>query len=400
MDRVSIFDEAARADPYPLYAQLRKASPVYLEPDFDTYVLTRFDDVYDALRDHSTYSSAQGIAPGLRGSGGMMTTTLITTDPPRHTRLRSLVNRAFTPRVLGTLEPWLVDVVDELLADMPTDDVDIVEKLTVPLPVTAIARLLGVAAGDRDRFKRWSDAVVGVTDRGIENDAREQLAEMMQYFASEIAARKEAPLHDLLTTIVEAEIDGERLTDLEMLGFCLLLLVAGNETTTNLLSNLLHVLAGRPDLWQALRNDRSLVPGAIEEALRYDSPVQGLWRTTTRPVTLRDVPIPEGSRVMVCYAAANRDPDEFPDPEEFRLDRNLDLHVAFGYGIHYCLGAPLARLESKVALNALLDRYDELALGRTRGERLPTSILRGFKKLNLRLDPSITTKALAESEQK
>jgi hypothetical protein len=382
MVEVSLFSPEVLADPYPVYARLRREAPVYREPDAGSYVLTRFDDVYGVLRDHETFSSAKGIAPGMQSSPIPM---LVMTDPPRHTRLRALVNKAFTPRVLAQLEPWLVEVVDSLLEEMPAKDVDIVEALTVPLPVTAIARLLGIPETDRERFKRWSDAVVGVTDYGVGQDRQAQIGEMMQYFAVKIGERKAAPLQDVLSTIAHAEIDGEGLTDIEMLGFCLLLLVAGNETTTNLLSNMLNVLAGRPDLWERLRAEPGLVPNAVEEALRYDSPVQGLWRTTSRPVEMHGVEIPEGAKVMAGYAAANRDPEEFDNPDEFVPDRNFDLHMAFGYGIHYCLGAPLARLETKVAIEGLLKRYAAVSPGQSGGTRLPTAILRGFGSLHLAL---------------
>lgn len=377
---VSLFSPDAIADPYPVYRMLRTEAPVYREPDAGSYVLTRFDDVYAVLKDHETFSSARGIAPGMQTSPIPM---MVMTDPPRHARLRALVNKAFTPRVLVQLEPWLRQVVDGLLDAMPTEDVDIVEALTVPLPVTAIARLLGIPESDRERFKRWSDAVVGVTDSGIREDARMQVAEMMGYFATAIAERREAPLSDILTTLVQAEVDGEKLSDIELLGFCLLLLVAGNETTTNLLSNFFNIVADRPDIWERLRADRKVVTTAVEETLRFDSPVQGLWRTTTRQVEMHGVEIREGAKVMACYAAANRDPEEFDNPDEFVVDRDFDLHVAFGYGIHYCLGAPLARLEAKVAIDGLLERFASVRRGASGGKRLPTSILRGFRELHL-----------------
>lgn len=382
---ISVFDPAIRDNPYPTWRLLQSEMPVYKEPDFGTFVLTRFRDVYGVLRDHETFSSAQGIAPGIQNvsAGSSIMTTMITSDPPRHTRLRSLVNRAFTPRVLADLEPWLGTLVKQLVDDMGTKDVDVVDALTVPLPVTAIARLMGIPEADRERFKDWSDAVVGVTDTGISGSRREKVAEMMGYFARTIAERREEPRGDLVSTIVLAEVDGQRLTDLELLGFCLLLLIAGNETTTNLLGNLLNILSTRPDLWTKLREDRSLVGPAIEEALRLDSPIQCLWRMTTKDVEFHGVPIPKDSWVMVSYAAANRDPDEFPNPEEFRLDRQLSQHVAFGFGIHYCLGAPLARLETKVALNELLDRYETMSPGASGAERFPSSLLRGFGTLHL-----------------
>jgi cytochrome P450 len=385
MEPISLFDPAVQADPYPTYQRLREQAPVYREPAYGTWVLTRFEDVYGALRDHATFSSARGIAPGIRGQGGFV--TMITTDPPRHTRLRALVNKAFTPRVVAELAPVMRQVVDELLAGVDGGSVDLVETLTYPLPVIVIAQLLGIPPAERERFKRWSDAVVGVTDSGLRDENQQAVMEMFQYFAAEIAARRAAPGLDLITAVVQAEIDGEALSDTELLSFCLLLLVAGNETTTNLIGNLLHVLADRPDLWQALRADRTLVAPAVEETLRYDSPVQLLWRTAARDIDLHGTTIREDERVMVVYAAANRDPDAFPDPDTFRLDRQLNRHLAFGHGIHYCLGAPLARVEAAIALNALLDRYATLEHSDTPAERLPASILRGFRRLPLQVHP-------------
>lgn len=384
-EEISLFGGKSRLDPYPVYSWLRENQPVYLEPDFGTYALTRYEDVYGALRDHGTFSSAQGISPGLRSSSGAMLTTMIMTDPPRHTRLRALVSRAFTPRVLALLEPWLASLVDDLIDAFPdSGDIDAVAQLTVPLPVTAIARVMGIPEEDGSKFKAWSDAVVGATDGTIAEEARAKILEMMQYFGATIARRKAEPGDDLMSTIAFAEVDGERLTDPEMLGFCLLLLIAGNETTTNLLGNALSVLAARPDLWEALRANPARIPEAVEESLRFESPVQALFRTVTRDVELHGVPIPSGSKVAVCYAAANRDFREFPDPDDFRLDRGLLAHVAFGYGIHYCLGAPLARLEAKVALERLTSRFRSLSAGLGEKKRVSSSILRGFEYLPLR----------------
>ncbi len=381
---ISLFGSQARVDPYPLYSILRESQPVYREPDFGTYALTRYEDVYEVLKDHETYSSAQGISPGMRSSSSMML-SMIMTDPPRHSRLRSLVNRAFTPRVMAQLEPWLGTLVDELIRTFPeSGEVEVVTNLTVPLPVTAIARVMGIPEEDGPRFKEWSDAVVGATDRMVADADRSKVFEMMQYFGATIAARKASPGDDLMSTIALAEVDGERLTDAEMLGFCLLLLIAGNETTTNLLGNALNVLARRPDLWEAMRADPSVIPEAFEEALRYESPVQALFRTTTREIELHGVKMEAGAKVAVCYAAANRDFREFPDPDNFRLDRGLLGHVAFGYGIHYCLGAPLARLEAKVALERLTAQYASIAPGGTPGQRVHSSILSGFETLPLR----------------
>lgn len=385
MESIDLFTREMQRDPHQTYRLLREQAPVYREPRFNSWVLTRFDDVYHALRDWETFSSAQGIAPGFRGDGfGRI--VLITTDPPRHHRLRAIVNKAFTPRMVARLDLMMRDTVDSLLAGVDHDQpVDLPPALTIPLPVIVIAHLLGIPKADRQRFKHWSDAVVGLTDTGVRDGTQSALIEMYAYFSGHIAWRRTQFSDDLIAALVAAEIDGEHLSEQELLGFCLLLLVAGNETTTNLISNALNVLVDRPDLWQRLRADRSLVPKAIEETLRFDGPVSGLWRTATRPVELNNVAIAAGDKVMVCYAAANRDPAEFPDPDQFLLDRELERHVAFGYGIHYCLGAPLARAEAAVALNALLDRYPAIERGDEPAERLPSTLLRGFGKLPLML---------------
>ena len=208
--------------------------------------------------------------------------------------------------------------------------------------------------------------------------------EMVEYFGKIAAARRTQGAEDLITALVEAEIEGESLQDWEILGFCILLLIAGNETTTNLLGNMLNVLVDRPNLWHQLREDRSLVDTTIEETLRYESPVQRLFRTTTREVDFSGVHIAQGERVTIFYGAANRDPAEFPNPDEFRLDRDLRNHVAFGMGIHYCLGAPLARAEANITLNAFLDRFPTLQRGITPAIRqTATPIVLGFSQLPL-----------------
>lgn len=381
-------------DPYGPYQRLREQSPVTRIGSSNSWILTGFDAVYGALRDHGTFSSAGGYQRNSLQSeerdGSGLRLVLISDDPPRHTRFRGIVNRAFTPRAVEAMGPTITQLVDRLLDDVDTraragESIEMVEALTVPLPVSVIATMLGIPPSERERFKRWSNALVGGVS-GVPGGAGDDLREMFGFFKTVMAEKRDQPASDLVSAVAQAEFEGERLEDWEVLGFCVLLLVAGNETTTNLIGNLLNVLVDRPELWQRLRDDRSLVEPVIEETLRFDSPVQMLFRRTVQPVELAGAELPEGADILVAFAAANRDPAEFPNPDEFRLDRELSKHVAFGAGIHYCLGAPLARAEARAALNGMLDRYATISRTDQPAERLRmTQMLRGFRVLPLEL---------------
>jgi cytochrome P450 len=379
------------ADPYPLYHALRDQSPVrYIgipaseatgNAPVWSWGLLRFEDAFAALRDHATFSSEN---PRAGDFGPKL--VLIQDDPPRHTHFRRLVNRAFTLRRVEALEPWIAEIAKTLLDQMGESEHDVVESYTVPLPVKVIARLLGIPGEDYATFKRWSDAFLSTMP--VQADERFQdLQEMMAYFGRMAAARRAHGADDLISALVEANVEGEALQDWEILGFCILLLIAGNETTTNLIGNLLHALSARPDLWRRLREDRSLVETVIEESLRHESPVQRLFRWTTRDVEVSGIRMSRGDRVTIFYGAANRDPRAFASPDEFRLDRDLRNHVAFGAGIHYCLGAPLARAEARISLNAFLDRFATLGPGAAAVRQTETPVVFGFKRLPLTLHP-------------
>jgi len=383
------------ADPYPTYRDMRDGTPSLMEfipggivPGLDEpvkgWALMKYDDVYSALRNHDTFSSARN---PFVAKGFFPQLVLIMDDPPRHTRFRRLVNKAFTLKRVEALEPWINTIANELLDEIGTGETDIVQSYTIPLPVKIIARLMGIPGDDYSTFKRWSDTFISSLISISLEERMQNTMEMADYFGKIAAARHAQGADDLITALVEAEIDGESLQDWEILGFCILLLIAGNETTTNLMGNMLNILVDRPELWQRLRADRSLVEPVIEETLRYESPVQQLMRTTTREVTLSGVTIPENDLVTVFFGAANRDPKEFPNPEEFRLDRDLRNHVSFGVGIHYCLGAPLARAEAKISLNAFLDRFPTLQHGQAPAVRQTQSpIVLGFQQLPLLLN--------------
>jgi cytochrome P450 len=379
-------------NPYPGYARFRGDSPIVAEWPVtmldgtrfkvQTWMLLQYDQVSAALRDPAAFSS-QNPAPGSFAPKLVM----IQDDPPRHTRFRRLVSKAFTARRIAELAPWIKSVADGLLDRIAAGDtVDVVDAFTMPLPVQVIARMLGIPGEDQAAFKRWSDSFVAVNSAEIApGERKRQTAEMMEYFGKVVAARRQKSAADLISGLVEADAEGERLEQWEILGFCMLLLIAGNETTTNLMSNLLNILAARPDLWRRLREDRALVEFAIEETLRYESPVQLLVRFAMREVEIGARKIFPGQPVALSYGAANRDPAVFSDPEEFRLDRgDWSRHLGFGAGIHYCLGAPLARLEAGIMLNAMLDRFSSIARTDEPARRQRASnVLFGFTRLPL-----------------
>jgi cytochrome P450 len=348
----SIKDEAL--NPFPWYRVMRESHPVYFHPQYRFWQVFCYDDVQRVLSDYASFSSAFG------GGGQQqdpLGASLISMDPPRHRQLRNLVTQAFTPRSVAQLSGRITAIVDELLDRVAaTGCMDIIDDLAYPLPVIVIAEMLGIPQEDRERFKIWSDAVVGASYPGGGNPQ----AEMSEYFLGMIEQRRREPEDDLISALLDAQIDGQHLNQRELLGFCILLLVAGNETTTNLIGNALLCFDEHPGVIEQLRAEPALVPGAIEEVLRYRSPVQFMYRRAVADVTIRDQEIRVGQMVLAWIGSANRDEAQFPNADSFDIRRTPNRHLAFGHGIHFCLGAPLARLEARIALTMLLERFYEI----------------------------------------
>ena len=378
-DVLTFFDEAQIRDPYPRYEQWRERHPIWRDRDSGRWVVSRHEDVLDILKDHQRFSSA--------AMGAAVPLPTLTDDPPRHTQLRSIVNKAFTTAMLKSIEPDIERIANDLVGALPIRcDVDIVDRLTTPLPVTVISRMMGIPEARKADFKRWSDALTG-TLAGASPAARQaELMEMAQFFRGLIPERKANPSNDLFSAVANAEVDGFGLSEWEIIGFNILLLIAGNETTTNLLGNMLNVLADRPDLWERLRREPELLDTAIEETLRFDSPVQFLMREAKEDVDLHGQRIAAKESVIVVMGSANRDAAVFDAPDEFRLDRTRGRHLSFGYGIHFCIGAPLARIEARVVMRALLARTQHAKRGDGRRQRVGSHLLRGFEALSLQFN--------------
>jgi cytochrome P450 len=375
------FLEPARlVDPYPAYASWLAERPIWRDDDTGAWVLTRHDDIRRVLKDSEDWSS------DAMGAGGQRL-PLLTDDPPRHTQLRKLVDRAFTVRMLKSIEGWVAGLAEQMVAELPVGEpVDVVQRLTIPLPVAVIARMMGIPGERADDFKRWSDALTGTLAGASLADRQADMMQMAAYFAGLIPERRANPGDDLVSAIVNAEIDGSRLTDQDIVGFNILLLIAGNETTTNLLGNYLNVLADRPDLYRQLGEDPALIDAGVEETLRYDAPVQFLMRRAIRPMQLHGQDVAAGEIVFVVMGAANRDPRAYDAPDEFRLDRRKNHHHTFGFGIHFCIGAPLARLEARAVMQALVRRFGSMTRAAGTNERVPSALLRGFHHLWLQFD--------------
>ena len=359
----SPYADAVMADPYPFYAHLRDHDPVCQVEEL--VAVSRYADVVAMCRDHRVFSSARGNTR--EDMPQVADTTMITSDPPKHRSLRQLVDRAFTPRMVASYEERIRAVTDGFLDSVLARGdgrIDVIADVSYPLPVTIIAEIMGVDTERREDFKRWSDDSIAALGsgggRGMQGRMAASMGEFYAYFETAIAERAARPRDDLISALIaNAE---EHPEPGEMVTLLFLLLVAGHETTTNLIGNGTLALLGNRDQLDLLRARPQLMLGYVEEALRFDAPVQGLYRTTTADVGVAGRRIPAGTKVLALFAAANRDPRQFPDADRFDITRSPNLHVAFGSGVHFCLGASLARLEARVAAERMLERLPGLRL--------------------------------------
>jgi cytochrome P450 len=364
--RVNLLVPEVRANPYPTYAELRRNSPVCQVDPLGYWALTRFEDVVAAFKNPQVFSSMGmrvATKPAWLGHNPFAD-SMIGMDPPHHGRLRSIVNRAFGPASMARLEKRVRAYARQFAESIPTDKpVDFIDSFALKLPASVIGELIGLDPSDHPRCKRWADDLTSITATAADNTKRQEeirqtVKETEQYMSEVIASRRREPREDMVTDLLNARVDGEALTDTELMSFQFLLLVAGLETTIHLMGHSMRILLERPDLVARLRADRSLIPRYVEEVLRFEPPVQSIIRLTTADTEVRGVTIPKGSRVALLIGSANHDEAQFPDADTFNMDREGGVNnMPFGHGVHFCLGAPLARMEARFGLEELLERF-------------------------------------------
>ena len=374
---VDLFSPAFKANPYPTYARLREEAPIHrvaLPDGRGMWLVTRYDDVVAVFKDERFVKdwrkalTPEQLAqvPPIPEVMKPLSRNMLDTDPPDHERLRGLVSKAFTPRLIERMRPRVQAIADALLdAVEERGEMDLIDDYAFPLPITVIAELLGVPAEDRDKFREWSDAAVSgnATQEYLEEILLPRMQAFVAYLRAMFQEKRDNPGDDLISALLRAEEAGDKLDEDELLGMVFLLLIAGHETTVNLIGNGVLALLLHPDQLQKLRSDPSLLKPAVEELLRYDGPVEtSTERFAREDVRIGGTVIPRGEMVMVVIASADHDPERFPNPDALDITRQDNKHLAFGKGIHFCLGAPLARMEGQIAINTLLRRMPNLRL--------------------------------------
>ncbi len=397
----ALTSEAFNQNPYPVYQAMREEAPVYWSDAWGCWLLTRYQDIIKTLQDYQTFTSLgrltatmelpeplwEKVAPLVRHySQG-----LINVDPPDHTRMRQLVHMAFTPRAIRKMRAYIEAIVERLIDEqIERGELDVIWDFSYPLPVTVIAEMMGIPVEDHAKFKRWSGEIVGFMatpkpSPEVLLKSQDALLAMQQYFRDIYARRRLAPADDLITALVQAELEGDKLTEEEMVSSCVTILIGGHETTTYLIANGMYALLQHPAQLRLLCDNPALDASAIEEFLRYEGPFQRNRRIATRDVKIGDMTIKKDQLVMQFLGAANRDPARFDNPDALDLTRSPNRHLAFGYGPHFCLGAPLARLEAPLAIRALLTKLRRIRLAHEDLE-WNSALFRGLKSLPIQFE--------------
>ena len=376
-------------DPYPTYTRLREEAPLYHNEALGFWALSRFDDVLNGYRDWETYTSTHGIAIG--ESGEISSPSMIGLDPPDQTKLRKLVVRAFTPHRVGALEERVRTLATGFLDRFIEEgECDLIARFAALLPSDVVSTLLGAPAEDHDNLRIWT-AMLLTRDDGVARPpaaAQEASQQLIARFQELIAEKRRRPAEDLISGLVAVELEGRRLSDDEILGFCMLLIAGGNETTEKLIANTVHQLARHPDQRARLIAHPRRIPAAVEESLRFRSPTQYMARTTTRDVELHGRTIPKGEQVALLIGAANHDPRHFEVPGRFDIDRVMERHLAFGFGVHFCVGARLARREARVALEEIHERRPDYEVDESGVSVVHATNVAGLATLPIRFTPS------------
>lgn len=374
-------------DPYPTYKRLRDEAPAYYNPDLDFYALSRSHDVWRGIQDWETYSSAEGVA--LERGSSARPPMIIAMDPPRQQQLRRLVSKAFTPRRVAALEPTVRALTRKYLEPViERGSCDFVQDFAAKLPMDVISTMMGVTGADQDMLREWADTILHREEGKAEipRAGLEASGNLARYFAEDLARRRAHPGDDLISALLDADVDGERLTDAEIVGFCFLLVIAGNETTTKMLGNAMVLLARHPEQRAWIAANPGGLAGAIEEVVRYDNSTQMLARVLTRDVALHGTTMQAGKKVVLLIGSANRDERAVERPDEFDVRRE-PAHLAFGHGLHVCLGASLARLEGRVGLEEVLPRMPDYTVDTAGLVRVHSANVRGYSHVPIRFAP-------------
>ena len=385
------FDDAFQANPYPAYRELRENDPVHRHGEPGFWALSRFEDIWTAVRDNSAFSSEGGLTfyPDEIGQLGLAP-TIVMLDPPRHTRLRSLIAKGFTPQRVMSMEPLIREFVrgrvEAITAQAAAGEaVDLHRDFSSPIPTFVLAELFDLPEGEREQFDPWVRALTALQDGGFDLnalEAKDAVAQMFGYFSEIITVRRANPGEDMISVLTQVELDGEKLTDWDILGFCFVLVAGGNDTTGNLISHGVMLLDGDHAQRDRLVAEPDLIPNALLEFLRLEGSVQGLARTTLKPVTFHGVEIPEGEKVMMLYASGNRDERAYgPTAGQLDITRHIPRHLAFSSGVHFCIGSHLARLQGRIAFEELLARHPNVGVDLDNAVRLKSAFTRGWTQL-------------------